>query len=323
MEASDRLQQLPDAHLQNGWICSTREEHPCCKKRRDSSGLPVPSAQSIGSCAPARGEKGGSSRPCQRPPPRTKPEEAVAHEATGRRRRRSRRGAAVGEAGARRQRSSVGMEAVARDGGTSDRHREFQLTRCAVLVVPGEDGEGRSPAAPRSCSASGSTTPCIRLSLPRGRGGGAGGALPRRQPWSSASGPPTPPTAAWPHRPASDPVSTALHRFSRPQRGRRGEMAPLLRLTQIQRLLEVELRPPTVEVGWSSWRPVRKGRAAHRRSGVAAELARRSWRGPREERRERGRGRSLVCSDAQGSQECATGEARLHFADRNAATAGG
>jgi hypothetical protein len=67
-------------------------------------------------------------------------------------------------------------------------------------------------------------------------------------------------------------------------------MAPLLRLTQIQRLLEVELRPPTVEVGWSSWRPVRKGRAAHRRSGVAAELARRSWRGPREERRERGGG---------------------------------
>jgi hypothetical protein len=54
------------AHLQNGTICGTREEHPLPQKRMDSSGVPHSLRAKAGSCAPA------SSRRSQRwrDPPR-------------------------------------------------------------------------------------------------------------------------------------------------------------------------------------------------------------------------------------------------------------
>jgi hypothetical protein len=84
---------MPFAHLQNGRICSTGEEHPLPQKRMDSSSVPHSLRAKAGSCAPA------SSRRSQRR--RDPPRAALAARAGG---------AGEGEGG--RRPCSLGKKAV-------------------------------------------------------------------------------------------------------------------------------------------------------------------------------------------------------------------
>jgi hypothetical protein len=113
------------AHLQNGTICGTREEHPLPQKRMDSSGVPHSLRAKAGSCAPA------SSRRSQRR--RDPPRAALAARAGG-----------AGEGEGRRRPCSPGKKAVFVPGWKASARMGPAASVCA-----GEDGEGRSPVAVR------------------------------------------------------------------------------------------------------------------------------------------------------------------------------